>query len=217
MVLVVAPMPPVIIGQHHNQRGAKMTKRVAIYARVSTDKQSTENQLRQLRTIADQNGWVIVAEYVDEGISGAKGRDKRPQLNKMMADAVRRKFDLVMSWSVDRLGRSLQHLVEFLGELHFVGCDLFLHQQAIDTTTPAGKAMFGMCGIFAEFERSIIQQRVIAGLERAKEKGVRLGRPSLSQQTKDEIVAMRSSGMSMAKIAKELGVSAGVVCKVANA
>ena len=194
-----------------------MTKRVAIYARVSTDKQTSENQLNQLRAIAEQNNWLIIGEFVDEGISGAKGRDKRPQFDALLKSAVRREFDLVMSWSVDRLGRSLQHLVDFLNELHFVGCDLFLHQQAIDTTTPAGKAMFGMCGIFAEFERSIIQQRVIAGLDRAKEKGVRLGRPSLSQQTKDEIIGMRSSGMSMAKIARELGVSTGVVCKVANA
>ena len=193
-----------------------MTKQVAIYARVSTDKQTTENQLNQLRAIADKNGWVIVREFVDEGISGAKGRDKRPQFDALLKSAVRRDFDLVLSWSVDRLGRSLQHLVEFLNELHGVGCDLFLHQQAIDTTTPSGKAMFGMCGIFAEFERSIIQQRVKAGLERARANGVRLGRPAISQGMKDEILAMRATGMSMNKIAGEIGISKSVVVRTVN-
>jgi len=186
-----------------------MTKRVSIYARVSTDKQTTDNQLRQLREIANKNDWEVVNEFIDEGISGAKGRDKRPQFDALLKSAVRREFDIVVCWSVDRLGRSLQHLVDFLSELHGVGCDLFLHQQAIDTTTPTGKAMFGMCGIFAEFERSIIQQRVKAGLERAKARGVRLGRKPLSEAIKSEIVSMRSSGMSMAKIANEMSISAG--------
>jgi DNA invertase Pin-like site-specific DNA recombinase len=193
-----------------------MTKRVAIYARVSTDKQTTDNQLRELRNIADHNGWEIVAEFVDEGISGAKGRDKRPQFDALVKASVRRQFDVVMSWSVDRLGRSLQHLVDFLNDLHSVGCDLYLHQQAIDTTTPSGLMLYQMCGVFAQFERSIIQQRVKAGLDRAKGNGKKLGRPGLSQRMKDEIRAMRATGMSMAKIANELGVSAGVVCKVVN-
>ena len=193
-----------------------MNRKVAVYARVSTDKQTTENQLNQLRAIADKNGWVIVREFVDEGISGAKGRDKRPQFDALLKSAVRRDFDLVLSWSVDRLGRSLQHLVEFLNELHGVGCDLFLHQQAIDTTTPSGKAMFGMCGIFAEFERSIIQQRVKAGLERARANGVRLGRPAISQGMKDEILAMRAAGTSMNKIAIEIGISKSVVVRTVN-
>ena len=193
-----------------------MNRKVAVYARVSTHKQTTENQLNQLRAIADKNGWVIVREFVDEGISGAKGRDKRPQFDALLKSAVRRDFDLVLSWSVDRLGRSLQHLVEFLNELHGVGCDLFLHQQAIDTTTPSGKAMFGMCGIFAEFERSIIQQRVKAGLERARANGVRLGRPAISQGMKDEILAMRATGMSMNKIAGEIGISKSVVVRTVN-
>ena len=193
-----------------------MNRKVAVYARVSTDNQTTENQLNQLRAIADKNGWVIVREFVDEGISGAKGRDKSPQFDALLKSAVRRDFDLVLSWSVDRLGRSLQHLVEFLNELHGVGCDLFLHQQAIDTTTPSGKAMFGMCGIFAEFERSIIQQRVKAGLERARANGVRLGRPAISQGMKDEILAMRATGMSMNKIAGEIGISKSVVVRTVN-
>ena len=193
-----------------------MTKQVAIYARVSTDKQTTENQLNQLRAIADKNDWIVVAEFVDEGISGAKGRNKRPEFDALMKGAVRRQFDMVMSWSVDRLGRSLQHLVEFLDELHSVGCDLYLHQQAIDTTTPSGKMMFQMCGVFSEFERSMIRQRVKAGLERAKANGVRLGRKPISDELKSEITSMRATGMSMAKIAAELGISAGVVCKTVN-
>ena len=103
-------------------------KKVAIYARVSTDKQTTENQLRELRNIADKNGWELVNEFVDEGISGAKGRDKRPQFGALVKSAVRREVDVVMAWSIDRLGRSLQHLVEFLSEIQEVGCDLYLHQ-----------------------------------------------------------------------------------------
>ncbi|GAB6054651.1 recombinase family protein [Magnetospira thiophila] len=193
-----------------------MTKRVAIYARVSTDHQTTDNQIRELRDIADRNGWEVVGEFIDDGISGAQGRDKRPQFDALMKSAVRRRFDLVMSWSVDRLGRSLQHLVGFLDELHSVGVDLYLQQQAIDTTTPSGKAMFQMCGVFAEFERSIIRERVKSGLDRAKSNGVRLGRPPLSENTKHDIKAMRATGMSMAKIANHLGISSGVVCRVVN-
>lgn len=217
MVLVEGKMPPVTIGQHPNNDKDVAMKKVAIYARVSTDKQSTDNQLRELRTIADKNGWELVNEFVDEGISGAKGRDKRPQFNALMKSAVRREIDVVMAWSVDRLGRSLQHLVEFLSEIQEAGCDLYLHQQAIDTSTPSGKAMFQMCGIFSEFERSIIRERVKSGLARAKENGVVLGRKPISNSTKNEIIAMRATGMSMAKIANELGISAGVVCKVVNA
>jgi len=217
MVLVEGKMPPVTIGQHPNNDKDVAMKKVAIYARVSTDKQSTDNQLRELRTIADKNGWELVNEFIDEGISGAKGRDKRPQFNALMKSAVRREIDVVMAWSVDRLGRSLQHLVEFLSEIQEAGCDLYLHQQAIDTSTPSGKAMFQMCGIFSEFERSIIRERVKSGLARAKEKGVVLGRKPISNSTKTEITAMRATGMSMAKIANELGISAGVVCKVVNA
>ena len=210
-------MPPVTIGQHPNNDKDVAMKKVAIYARVSTDKQSTDNQLRELRTIADKNGWELVNEFIDEGISGAKGRYKRPQFNALMKSAVRREIDVVMAWSVDRLGRSLQHLIEFLSEIQEAGCDLYLHQQAIDTSTPSGKAMFQMCGIFSEFERSIIRERVKSGLARAKENGVVLGRKPISNSTKNEIIAMRATGMSMAKIANELGISAGVVCKVVNA
>jgi DNA invertase Pin-like site-specific DNA recombinase len=117
--------------------------------------------------------------YKDHGISGAKGRDKRPGFDALCRDATKRQFDVIMAWSVDRLGRSLQDLVGFLSELHTLGIDLFLHQQGLDTTTPAGKAMFQMMGVFAEFERAMIQERVRAGLARARSEGKRLGRPRI--------------------------------------
>ena len=152
-------------------------KRAVLYLRVSTVDQTTANQERELRLVAERAGWEIVGVYRDHGISGAKGRDKRPRFDALHKAAARREFDVVMAWSVDRLGRSLQDLVAFLSELHAAGVDLFLHQQGIDTTSPGGKAMFQMLGVFSEFERSIIQERVRAGLRRAVAKGKRLGRP----------------------------------------
>jgi DNA invertase Pin-like site-specific DNA recombinase len=133
-----------------------------IYLRVSTIEQTTANKERELREIASRMGCEIVKVYRDHGISGAKGRDKRPAFDKLCRDAARREFDMVMAWSVDRLGRSLQDLVGFLSELHALKIDLFLRQQGLDTTTPAGKAMFQMMGVFAEFERTMIQERVRA-------------------------------------------------------
>ena len=160
-----------------------MTKRAALYLRVSTGEQTTANQRRELKAVAKKRGWDIVAVYEDAGISGAKGRDQRPQFDAMLKDAVRGKYDILAVWAVDRLGRSLQDLVSSLNELHGAGVDLFLHQQAIDTTTPSGRAMFGMLGVFAEFERSMIQERVRAGLARARAQGVTLGRREGSDAT----------------------------------
>jgi DNA invertase Pin-like site-specific DNA recombinase len=154
-------------------------KRAVLYLRVSTLDQTTANQERELRQVAERAGWQIVRVYKDRGISGAKGKDKRPEFDALHKAAARREFDVVMAWSVDRLGRSLQDLVGFLSEIHAAGVDLFLHQQGIDTTSPGGKAMFQMLGVFAEFERSIIQERVRAGLRRAKAEGKRLGRPRM--------------------------------------
>jgi DNA invertase Pin-like site-specific DNA recombinase len=123
-----------------------------IYLRVSTIEQTTANQERELREIAGRMGCEIVKVYKDHGISGTRGRDKRPAFDKLCRGATRGEFDMVMAWSVDRLGRSLQDLVGFLSELHALKIDLFLRQQGLDTTTPAGKAMFQMLGVFAEFE-----------------------------------------------------------------
>src|SRR6266568_5992114 len=132
-----------------------------------------------LREVADRMGCEIVHVYRDQGSSGGKGRNGRPAFDALCKGAARREFDIVMAWSVDRLGRSLQDLVAFLTELHALKIDLYLHQQGVDTTTPGGKALFQMMGVFAEFERSIIQDRIHAGLARARAQGKRLGRPSI--------------------------------------
>lgn len=195
-----------------------MTKRAAIYLRVSTDGQTTENQRLELVRVAAKSGWEIVEVYEDAGISGAKGRDRRPAFDRLCKDAARRRFDVVMAWSVDRLGRSLQDLVAFLGELHGFGVDLFLHQQGIDTTTPAGKAMFQMLGVFSEFERSMIQERVRAGLARARAEGKTLGRPSvLDDARRAAVLSAKAEGLSVRKIAKRVGVSVGTVHGVVSA
>jgi len=190
------------------------TKRAAIYARVSTDDQTTENQLRELRQVAERCGWHIVAEYVDNGVSGAKGRDQRPQFDALCNAATRRECDVIMAWSVDRLGRSLRHLVSFLDEIHATGVDLYLHVQGVDTTTPAGRAMFQMLGVFSEFERSMIRERVKAGLARAKANGKKLGRPRISVQTENAIRFARMKGKSIHKIAGDVGCGVGTVSRV---
>ena len=152
-------------------------RRAALYLRVSTFEQTTENQELELRQVVGRIDCEIVKVYKDHGISGAKGRDKRPGFDALCRDAAKRQFELVMAWSVDRLGRSLQDLIGFLSELNSLNIDLFLHQQGLDTTTPSGKAMFGMLGVFAEFERAMIRERVRAGLARARANGKTLGRP----------------------------------------
>src|SRR4051812_49562418 len=151
--------------------------RVALYLRVSTTGQTVENQRLELEAWAGRAGHEVVAVYADEGISGAKGRDRRPEFDRMLKDAVRRKFDLLAAWSVDRLRRSLPDLVNALKELHEAGVGLFLHQQGLDTTTASGRAMYGMMGVFAEYERAMIRERVNAGLCRARAEGKKLGRP----------------------------------------
>ena len=190
--------------------------KVAIYARVSTKEQTTENQVKELREWADRAGHETVTIYDDNGVSGAKGREYRKEFDKLLKGAVRREFDLVAARSVDRLGRSLQDLVGFLQDLHGAGVDLYLHQQALDTTTPSGKAMFQMMGVFAEFERSMISERVKTGLARTKAKGTKLGRPRTSPKTEKQIKRLHDKGMGMLKIGKELGVGTSVVQRVVN-
>ena len=172
-------------------------KTVAIYARVSTRGQTVANQVRLLRQAAKRNGWRVVEIFKDEGISGARGREARPAYNALYKAIMRKDIDVVMAWSVDRLGRSLQDLVAFLNDLHSKGVDLYLHQQGIDTTTPGGKALFQMMGVFAEFERAIMQERIHAGLERARAQGKRLGRPPISPTVKRAIRKHRERGMSI--------------------
>jgi DNA invertase Pin-like site-specific DNA recombinase len=193
-------------------------RRAVFYLRVSTIDQTTANQERELRNVAERMGCEIVKVYKDHGISGAKGRDKRPAFDALCRAAARREFDLVMAWSVDRLGRSLQDLVGFLSELHALKIDLFLHQQGLDTTTPAGKAMFQMMGVFAEFERAMIQERVRAGLARAKSEGKRLGRPpidpALEKRIREALAAPDRPGVR--KIAARFGVNPGTVQRISR-
>jgi len=194
-------------------------KRAVLYLRVSTIEQTTANQERELREIAGRMGCDIAKVYKDHGISGAKGRERRPAFDALCRDAAQRKFDMVMAWSVDRLGRSLPDLVGFLSELHALRIDLFLHQQGIDTTTPAGKAMFQMMGVFAEFERSMIQERVRAGLARARSEGKRLGRPPVPTETENAIrEALNTPGRTegVRKIAARFGVDPGTVQRISR-
>lgn len=189
-------------------------KRVAIYLRVSTSKQDTDNQRRELTAVAERSGWEIVKVYEDAGISGAKGRDKRPALDAMMKGVNAKEFDLVAAWSVDRLGRSLTDLLGILQGLQEKGIDLFLHQQGLDTSTTAGKAMFQMLGVFAEFERGIIRERVNAGLARAKAKGTKLGRRRVKPSVEARIRELRADGEGILKVARKLGIGTSVVQRV---
>jgi DNA invertase Pin-like site-specific DNA recombinase len=189
-------------------------KRVAIYIRVSTSKQDTDNQGRELQAVARRSGWEIVKVYEDAGISGAKGRDKRPGLDAMLKAVNAREFEMVAAWSVDRLGRSLTDLLAILQSLHDKGVDLFLHQQGLDTSTISGRAMFQMLGVFAEFERGIIRERVNAGLARARANGVRLGRRRVKPSIEARIRELRDKGDGIHKIRKKLGVGVSVVQRV---
>jgi DNA invertase Pin-like site-specific DNA recombinase len=192
----------------------KTVKRAAIYARVSTDSQTVENQIRELRQIADRRGWEVVEVYTDAGVSGAKGRAQRPGLDQMLKDASRRKFDVVMSWAIDRLGRSLIDLLGTIQHLEAVGVDLFLDQQAIDTTTPMGKLVFQITGAFAEFERSMIRQRVKAGLKRAVAQGTKLGRPKVDPILERKAQKQLEKGTGILKVAKMLGLGTGTVQRI---
>ena len=191
----------------------KEMKRVALYLRVSKQEQTIENQRIELERVAAAKGWKIVSVYKDEGISGSFGRGVRSQYDAMLKKGVQAQHDIVMAWDVSRLSRSLADLVQTLDELHACGIDLYLHQQAIDTTTPAGKAMFQMCGIFAEFERGILSERVKAGLNRAREEGKLLGRPIKIANIK-KILEDRRNGETIRHIAVKHSISVGKVHKI---
>jgi|SRR5262245_15160464 len=207
---------------------AKTAKRAALYVRVSTDHQTVENQVSELRQVAGRRGWEVVEIYRDAGISGAKGRDKRPGLDSMLKTASRRRFDVVMVWAIDRLGRSLIDLLGTIQHLEACGVDLYLEQQHLDTTTPTGKLLFQITGAFAEFERSMIRQRVNAGLAPIKAKiargekyeskaGVvrsRLGRPGAAPADIEQAKIRLSAGDGIVRVAKELGLGVGTVHKL---
>ena len=187
-----------------------MNKRVALYARVSTDKQTCENQLKELRSIAERMQYIIVDEFIDEGISGATS--SRPALDALMKSATQRRFDMVMCWSIDRLGRSLQNLIEILNELQSLKVDLFFMQQGLDTSTSAGRMMFSIFGALAEFERNLIRERVIAGQQRAISQGVKMGRPTkMNDGMKNAIKLLRERGIGIKQIARELKIGIGTV------
>jgi DNA invertase Pin-like site-specific DNA recombinase len=192
----------------------RKARRVALYLRVSTDGQTVENQRLALEAVCEQRGWQVVQVYSDNGVSGAKGRNQRPGLDALLKDASRGRFDVVMAWALDRLGRSLLDLLDTLGELETAGVALILHQQAIDTTTPAGRMFFQVTGAFAEFERAMIRSRVRAGLERAKARGVRLGRPKTDAKKEEAIRARLATGDGIKKVAKAVGVGNGTVSRI---
>ena len=188
-------------------------KRAALYLRVSKHEQTIENQRIELERVAIAKGWKVIATFKDEGVSGAFGREVRAQYDLMLKQGVQAKFDVVLAWDVSRLSRSLVDLVTTLDELHACGIDLYLHQQAIDTTTPAGKAMFQMCGVFAEFERRILSERVKAGLNRARAEGKKLGRPIKVVNIK-KMLEDRGNGKTIRQIASEQKMSVGKVHRV---
>ncbi|SED78581.1 Site-specific DNA recombinase [Rhizobiales bacterium GAS188] len=189
--------------------------RAAIYCRVSTDGQTTENQRLALEEVAARRGFNVVDVYTDQGISGAKGRDKRPAFDKMLKDATRGKFDVVMAWAIDRIGRSVHDVSGFMVEMEALGVKQYYDKQAIDTATPAGKAMLHMCVVFSEFERDMIRERINVGLKRARAQGKRLGRPTIDPKTEQAISAALAQGdLGMLKIAAKFKVGSGTVQRI---
>ena len=188
-------------------------KRIGIYARVSTKDQTSENQLLDLRKYCEARGWQIVAECVDDGISGAK--DNRPQLKAIMDLCRKRKIDALLVWRFDRYARSLSHLVNSLEELRSLGIDFMSYQESIDTATPQGRMMFGVMASLAEFERALIRERVMAGLRRAKERGKRLGRQPVSVDAL-KLAGLRQEGKSVRQIGAALGISKSLAAKLVS-
>jgi len=192
-----------------------MTTRVAIYARVSTVNhgQDVSMQTRELRQFADARGWNVAGEYIDAGVSGSK--DSRPELNRLMADAHKRRFEVVCVWRFDRFARSVSHLLRALETFKALGIDFVSYSEQMDTSTPAGKMVFTVLGAVAELERSLIVERVKAGLRNAKARGKRLGRPRVAVDAV-KIAALRAQGRSWPQIARELGISVGTAFQTAQ-
>lgn len=188
-------------------------KKVAIYARVSTDSQTVENQLQELHAVAQRNGWIVVAVHTDEGISGAKGRDKRPGYDALLTGVARKDYEMIACWSVDRLGRSLPHLVAFLGDIQAKGVDLYLHQQGLDTSTPSGRMLFQMLSVFAEFERAMIRERIMSGLRRTSKKS---GRKPMADDRAEAIRRSLQDGVGIRATARQHKASTTTVTKIAR-
>jgi DNA invertase Pin-like site-specific DNA recombinase len=189
-------------------------KRAALYLRVSTGEQTVENQRADLLKLADLRGWPVVATYEDAGISGAKGRDQRPGLDRLLKDAKRRHFDVAVFWSVDRLGRSTAGVASAMDELDAAGVSQFYFKESMDTSTAHGRAMLEMAAVFAKLERSMIQERVKAGLARVRAAGQRLGRPTVGSSVEARIRELRGEGLGIRSIARTVGTGVSVVQRV---
>ena len=196
-------------------------KRAAIYLRVSTDDQTTDNQRRDLERLAELRGLGVVATYEDAGISGAKGREQRPGLNSLLSDAKKRRFDTALFWSVDRLGRSTMEVTRNMGELDACSVAQFYFKESMDTSTAHGRAMLEMAAVFAALERAMIRERVMSGIARVKatgrtKSGRPIGRPTVDPKVAAKIVAMRKAGKSIRQVAEAVSLSVGAVAKYAS-
>ncbi len=191
-----------------------MVRKVAIYSRVSTLDQTIDNQLLELRDHCSKMGWEIVKEYADEGLSGTLSRDKRPALNSLIKDAYRKKFDSVVCWDISRIGRSMKELVLFLSDMKDRDIGICSVRQGFDTSTTMGEMMFQFVGILSSWEREMIRERTLAGLERTKSEGKTLGRRKVTNDTMTaKIIELRNDKKSIRAIASEVGVSVGTVSK----
>ena len=192
-----------------------MTKKVALYCRVSTLDQTIDNQLIELRDHCSKMGWEVVKEYADEGLSGTLSRDKRPALNSLIKDAYRKRFDSVVCWDISRIGRSMKELILFLSDMKDRGIGICSVRQGFDTSTSMGEIMFQFVGILSSWEREMIRERTLAGLERAKSEGKTLGRRKVTNDTMTaKIIELRNDKKSIRQIASEVGVSRGTVNNV---
>ena len=192
-----------------------MTKRVVIYARVSTLDQTVDNQLIELRDHCSKMGWEVIKEYKDEGLSGTLSREKRPSFNEMIKDGYRKKFELVVCWDISRIGRSMKELIMFLSDMKDRDIGICSVRQGFDTSTTMGEMMFQFVGILSSWEREMIRERTLAGLDRAKKEGKTLGRKTVIDDDKvSHIRKLRSIGRSLRDIASEVGVSKGTVSNV---
>jgi DNA invertase Pin-like site-specific DNA recombinase len=186
----------------------------SLYARVSTDRsQTVANQIGELHEVAQRQGWIITSTFIDEGISGATGRDRRPGFDALLKGVARREFEMVAAWSVDRLGRSLPHLVAFLGDIQAKGVDLYLHRRGLDTSTPSGRAMFGMLSVFAEFERAMIRERILSGLRRTSKKS---GRKPMGEDRIQAIQRSLADGQGIRATARRHAASPTTVTRIAR-
>lgn len=193
----------------------QMDEKVVIYVRVSTKSQNYQNQLTVLNELVEKRDWELVDVYIDNGISGSKGRDKRVEFDRMCNDMIKGKFDRILVWDISRLGRSLKDLVQFLNEVNSVNCDLLIYQQSLDTKNISGRMLFNMIGVFSEFEREMISERVKLGLERVKEKGVKLGRKKKNfDEIKSKIMKLKNDGFNITNISKELKINRNLIYKL---